>query len=383
METFVVTGKTPLIGDFTVAGAKNVALKALVVSLLTDDPIELTNVPEIRDVRLMLEVLGSLGVTHTWNNGVLKIQNGNTRMFTVPLEIGARLRTSSMVLGPLLARYGQAMIPNPGGCRIGARPIGRHIEGIRSMGTTIEYSSSDGFFHAKTNSNGLHGTHVTFEKNTHTGTETLLLAGVLASGITVIDNAAEEVEVDDLIALLVSMGADIVRSAKRQITIRGVKELHGTSHAIMPDRNEEVTAAAAAFVTDGSITVHNSRRDTIGAFLDACSSAHAGFEAVNENTTRYFRNGPLQPTTIETAIHPGFMTDWQAPWAICMTQANGISTIHETVFENRFSYVSELVKMGGVFEYFNPEVSDEQHFYNFDITDGMSFEQQLSGYMGR
>lgn len=375
MDTFVVHGKTSLQGDFTVAGAKNVALKALVTSLLTDDPIELTNVPDIRDVHLMLDVLESLGVTHAWKNGIVTIQNGKTQSYTVPLEVGARLRTSSMVLGPLLARYGQAKIPNPGGCRIGARPIGRHIEGIRAMGSSVEYSSSDGFFHAKSD-HGLHGAAVSFLKNTHTGTETIILAAVLAKGKTVITNAAEEVEVDDLIALLTAMGAKISRTAPREITIEGVHQLHGATHQIMPDRNEEVTAAVAAYVTGGSITVHNSRRDTIGEFLKYCKLANGGVEEIDNTTTRYFYNGALVATDVITQIHPGFMTDWQAPWAVCMTQAAGVSTIFETVFENRFSYVAELVKMGADIEFYDPKVANPAEFYNFDYTDGMSMSSQ-------
>jgi UDP-N-acetylglucosamine 1-carboxyvinyltransferase len=381
MDTFTVTGKTVLRGTIGVAGAKNVALKALVASLLTDDKITLTNAPEIRDVRLMLDVLSSLGVESEQTDHTVYIRDGHTTECAVPLEVGARLRTSSMVMGPLLARHGQALIPNPGGCRIGARPIGRHIEGLRSMGATIEYSPRDGYFHAVAEK--LHGATITFDKNTHTGTETILLAAVLAEGRTVIENAAEEPEVDDLIALLTAMGAKVGRFQPRTIVIDGVDKLHGATHRIMPDRNEEATWAVAAAVTDGSVTVTDSRRDLIGAFLEPFTAAGGGMEAVDATTTRYYRAGDLTAREVSTSIHPGFMTDWQAPWAVLMTQASGVSTLHETVFENRFSYVAELKKMGAKIDFYTPVVENPASFYNFDLKDGESVENQAIRIEGR
>ena len=244
MDKFIITGGIPLKGEIAVAGAKNVALKILVASLLTDDEMIIHNVPHIRDVALMLEVLGALGVRHARDGHTVRVTHSHIHNAKVPLEVAARLRTSSMVLGPLLARYGEATTPNPGGCRLGARPIDRHIEALKEMGASITYNSKDGYFYAKTS--GLHGATVHFSKNTHTGTETLILAAVLAKGQTVLNNAAAEVEIDDLIACLVSMGAKIQRVAPRTIVIDGVAKLHGTTYTIMPDRNEEVTFAIAA-----------------------------------------------------------------------------------------------------------------------------------------
>ncbi len=367
MDKFVVTGPTRLHGEVTSAGAKNVALKAIVVSLLTEETVILHNMPHIRDVMLMLDVVRSLGAVATFEGNTVTIEDGKSRSTTVPLEIGARLRTSSMVLGPMLSRYGKAMIPNPGGCRIGARPIDRHVEGLKNMGATIDYNSTDGFFHAE--AEHLHGADITFEKNTHTGTETLILAAVLADGKTVLHNAAEEVEIDDLIALLNSMGADIKRTGHREITINGVKTLHGTEYTIMSDRNEEVTFAIAAVVSKGNIVVHHSERKHLKEFLDVFVKAGGKYKTVDDTTTEYYYDGPLNAVDVTTAQHPGFMTDWQAPWAILMTQAEGTSMIHETVFENRFSYVEELKKMGANIEYFDPVVSNPQEFYNFNWTD--------------
>lgn len=367
MDKLVIGGGKKLRGSLTISGAKNVALKACVASLLTDEPVTITNVPDIADVSLMLEVVRSLGVDYRREGGSVVFHKKNGNGTKVPLDVGARLRTSSMVIGPLLARFGSATIPNPGGCRLGARPIDRHIEGLERMGATIDYHSDDGYFYAA--ADGLTGIEYTFEKNTHTGTETLILAAVLARGVTTLKNAAQEVEIDDLIALLVSMGANIDRTQSREIRIEGVESLHGTTYDIMGDRNEEVTYAIAAALTDGDVTVHRSEIANMDAFIDVFEKAGGGYEQIDEGTTRYFRKRPLVAVDVTTQIHPGFMTDWQAPWAVLMTQATGESHIHETVFERRFSYVSELKKMGANITFYTPDVEDPETFYNFNWSD--------------
>ncbi len=368
MDTFTITGGVPLKGEIALGGAKNVALKVLVASLLTDEQLVIEHVPAIRDVDLMLEVLVSLGVRIDRMGDTVYAQNGRAHEYQVPLDIGARLRTSSMVIGPMLARYGKAMIPNPGGCRIGARPIDRHIAALQEMGAQIEYRSGDGYFYA-TAPYGLKGTTYTFGKNSHTGTETIILASVLAKGRTVIENAAEEVEVDALIELLDLMGARVKRSGSRQITIDGVPTMRGATYRVMPDRNEEVTFAIAAAVTNGDITVLGSQREHLSAFLEVFTAAGGGFESVDTTKTRYFRKHNLTAVDVVTRPHPGFMTDWQAPWAVLMTQAAGSATIHETVFENRFGYMEELRKMGAHIDYVDPSVSDPETFYNFNWED--------------
>lgn len=367
METLIVSGGIPLTGEVTIGGAKNVALKAFVASLLTDEEIILHNVPHIADVLSMLELLKSLGVSVSFADHTVRIKNGNLRETTVPLEVGARLRTSALVMGPLLVRYGKARVPNPGGCRIGARPINRHIEGLQHMGATISYHSEDGYFYGE--SKQLHGAHITFTKNTHTGTEALILAAVLASGKTILTNAAAEVEIDDLIAFLNSMGAKITRTKPREVVIEGVSSLHGTDYTLMPDRNEEVTLAIAGCVTGGSVVVHNSSRIHLASFYEALKKAGGAYEEIDETSTRYWQKSPIEATDIVTRPHPGFMTDWQAPWALYMTQAHGVSTIHETVFESRFSYVSELQKMGADIDFFDPSVDKPEEFYNFNWSD--------------
>ncbi|OGG03787.1 UDP-N-acetylglucosamine 1-carboxyvinyltransferase [Candidatus Gottesmanbacteria bacterium RBG_16_52_11] len=371
MDKFVVHGGVPLKGEVRLSGAKNVALKTIVASLLTDDEITIDNVPDIIDVRLMLELLGTLGVKSHFSGNHVRLIRNSLRNYEVPLEVGARLRTTTLVLGPLLSRFGSALVPNPGGCRIGARPIDRHIDALRQMGARITYNSRDGFFHGQADS--LHGTVIRFPKNTHTGTESIILAAVLAKGQTVIENAAAEVEVDDLIEFLNGMGARIVRTKPREIKIDGVTRLHGTSYRLMSDRNEEVTLAVAAALTGGTVTVTGSVHRTLMAFLNPFRDAGGRYSAGGDTAT-YSVSRNLRPQDIITAPHPGFMTDWQGPWAVLMTRAAGLSTIHEAVFESRFSYVPELQKMGADVSFFQPEVRDPEKFYNFNMRDhdGMS-----------
>jgi UDP-N-acetylglucosamine 1-carboxyvinyltransferase len=369
MEKFSVTGGMPMRGGYRLSGAKNVALKTCFCSLLTESPVIIRNIPLIRDVFLMKDLLEHTGVTVQIENHTAVLDSSGINNTRIPLELGARLRTSSLLLGPMLARFGDAVIPNPGGCRIGARPINRLIDGLKQMGAEINYDSNDGYFHAK--AKRLHGADITFTKNTHTGTETIILAAVLADGVTVIRNAATEIEVDDLINMLVSMGADINRISPREIRISGVKQLHGTEYEIISDRNEEVTIAIAAAVTGGKITVERSIRNGLSSFLNYFRKAGGTIREIDANTTEYSGNGNFNPTDITTAPHPGFMTDWQAPWAVFMTRAQGISSIHETVFESRFSYVNELIKMGAKVEFFQPKVKNPEMFYNFNWSDKM------------
>ncbi|MBI4079227.1 MAG: UDP-N-acetylglucosamine 1-carboxyvinyltransferase, partial [Candidatus Levybacteria bacterium] len=207
-----------------------------------------------------------------------------------------------------------------------------------------------------------------FEKNTHTGTETLLLAGVLADGETILENAAQEPEVNDLIGLLVRMGANIKRTAPRTIVIKGVSKLHGTRFVINPDRNEIITLAIAALLTKGDIYITNARKEGIEAFLAAFAQVGGSYKEEPQGMRFYSLEKELSPSDIRTAPAPHFMTDWQGPWAVLMTQATGVSTIHETVYENRFGYVSELIKMGANIKFFSPSVTNPKELYNFNLT---------------
>lgn len=364
MEKLVVNGGKKLVGRIGVSGSKNVATKLLVASLLTPEEVIIENVPRISDFETILEIVKDLGVDISFVDHTVKVRARRITDYEIPLEAGARVRPSSMLIAPLLVRTGKALIPNPGGCRIGARPIDRTVEGLTHMGASVRYVSEDGYFHAQ--GNLLKGTTYTFDKNTHTGTETLLIAAVLARGRTVLKNAAEEPEVDDLIAFLTSMGASIKRNG-RTIVIYGVTRLTGTRFKVMPDRNEAVTFAIAAMVTGGDITVVNVKQEHIAEFLEKLEAAGGNWRKVDGGIRFYDRE--LKAVDVETQPHPGFMTDWQGPWAVLMAQARGVSTIHETVYENRFGYVSELLKMGADIDLFNPKVDSPKEFYNFNVED--------------
>lgn len=367
MQKFIVKGGKKLTGITKVSGAKNVALKALVAACLTSDEVIIENVPLISDLSVMTEIIKELGGKVTLLDHSVKIQLKNFSKTKISLERAAEIRTSAMFMSPLLARVHEAIIPNPGGCRIGARPIDRTIAGLESMGATIEYRSEDGYFYMQA-SNGLNGVNYKFKKNTHTGTETLILAAVLANGTTILDNAAEEPEIDELIDLLSKMGGNIKKTGNRQITIEGVKALHGATFKISPDRNEIVTLAVAAIITKGDVFVEEAQNADLDEFIKKLVEAGGGVE-VKENGIRFFYNGKIKPVDVTTSIYPGFMTDWQAPWAVLMTKAEGTSIIHEAVYENRFSYVPQLEKMGAKIKLFNPQVSDPENFYNFNLED--------------
>ena len=384
MAKYNIIGGNKLKGEIALSGAKNVAFKALIAGLMTDEEVIINNIPLIGDFFLTGEMLQKLGVKinidkqrHT---AIITAKNIKTSQ--ISLEMGAKSRASSMLFGPLLSRLGQAIIPNPGGCRLGARPIDRHIEGLQKMGAVIKYEE-DGYFHASLKKKRLQGVRYFFEKNTHTGTESLILAGVLAEGETVLENAAEEPEIDDLIALLNKMGAKIKRVKARTIVIDGVFKLKGAVHEVMPDRNEAVTYAVAAMMTGGEITITNCQPQYLKAFLKYILEKNFQFSNV-KTAIKIKSQEKILPQNITTAPYPGFMTDWQGPMAVLLTQARGVSTIHETIYESRFGYVSELRKMGAKIEEFNPEIREPENFYNFNWQDrGKNNKQAIKIHGGR
>lgn len=366
MEKFIITGGKPLRGTINVAGAKNAALKALVAACLTQEEVVIKNFPLISDLKIMSEIIQILHGTITIQEHTVKVRMNNIAAAEIPLDKAALIRTSIMFIAPLLARCKKAIVPNPGGDKIGSRPIDRIVKGLTKMNAEIKYIEEDGCFHATTE--GLKGTEYTFEKNTHTGTETLIMAASLAKGITILKNAAEEPEVDELIELMVAMGANIKRTKEREITIVGVEELHGTEITILPDRNEIVTFAIAAYITKGDILIKDAGTVDMQAFLDALVRAGALYE-IKDRDIRFFAKNSIKATDITTAIYPGFMTDWQAPWTVLMTQATGTTVVHETVFENRFGYVSELSKMGAHIKPKVLHVKNPDLVYNFNLSD--------------
>lgn len=366
MEKFVIRGGKKLKGKINVSGAKNAALKVLVAACLTDEKVIIHNVPLITDLTVMVDILKELGASVSFSGHTISIQMKKFAHSSIPLDKAALVRASSIFIAPLLARTGEAIIPNPGGCRLGARPIDRIVEGIGKMNVKITYHSGDGYFHAKTT--GLKALNYRFHKSTHTGTETMILAAVLAKGTTVLDNAAEEPEIDDVIGLLNAMGAKVARTGKRKITIIGVKKLNGAEFTISPDRIEVATFAIAAIITGGDIFVKNAHVAKIEAFLKKLKKTGAGYE-IKDDGIRFYANGTLKAVDITTGVHPEFLTDWQALWAVLMTQAEGESTIHETVFESKLGYIEDLERMGAKVKLFNPTVSNPEKVYNFNLTD--------------
>ena len=375
MKQFLIQGGTPLSGNIRISGSKNVATKAVIAACLTSEPVTLKNVPDISDIHELLGVIESIGGVVERHDHSVTITVKDLTNPIITLAEGAQVRTSSMFIAPLLLRTKKAQIPNPAGCRLGARPIDRHIEALEKMGTVIEYKSEDGYYHAQTQ--GLHATTYKFEKNTHTGTETLIMAATLASGTTVIENAAQEHEIDDLISLLNSMGAKINRVEPRKIEIEGVEVLHGTTYEIVPDSNELVTFAVLSILTGGNIWLENANLDNIQIFIDELKKAGGSYEKTSDNRVRFYANGQLTASSIATDIEPGFKTDWQGVWAILMTQAHGESVIHETIYENRFGYVSELLKMGAKIDFFDPQIPYPARIYNFNYDPTVSYKQAI------
>lgn len=380
MDKFIIKGGKKLKGEVEVSGAKNVALKVVVAACLTDEEVIIDNIPLISDFDVMVDIVKELGGKVKIKDHAAYVRMERFGKEKIALEAAAEVRTSAMFVAPLLARLNKATIPNPGGCRIGARPIDRTIAGLKKMGVNATYNSKDGFFHIKA-SNGLKGAQYRFEKNTHTGTETLIMAAVLARGRTVLRNGAEEPEVDELINFLNQMGAKVKRVKKRKIVIDGVTKLHGTRFSIAPDRNEIVTFAIAALITEGDITVKNVGKVGLLEFLEKLEQAGGGFEQKGKDL-RFYYKGELKGVNATTGFYPGFMTDWQGPWAVLMTKANGTSIIHETVYENRFSYVPQLLKMGAKIELFNPEIKNPKEIYNFNLTDNKSEYRHAARIMG-
>ncbi len=365
MDIFKIIGGTPLKGKVTVSGAKNVALKVVAAGLYSDEPIMLHNMPKINDLDAMLEILRSLGAQTSFVDHTVTIRTKNLMTNMISLEMGAKCKTGTLTFGPLLNLTGEAIIPNPGGCRIGKRPIDRYIQGLEALGAEIAYE--DGYFKAKA-PHGLRGTRFKFLKNSHSGTETLLLAAVGAKGTTIIENAAAEPEVDDLIGLLNAMGGKIRRTEPRTIEIEGVQDLHGADYTIMGDRLEAETFACAALVTNGDVTIEGIDWTLMSVFLDKVDQIGREYKVV-QNGVRVFGTTPMKAVDVVTEIHPGFITDWQQPWCVVMTQVEGVSTIHETIFESRFEYVKQLEKMGGKFEMYRPEVQSPEEVYNFNVED--------------
>lgn len=338
---FLINGGKKLDGEIKLVGAKNATTKMMVASLLTDEPCFLENFPHIGDAEITAELCRSIGSKIEKDRDVLRIQTTDIKNPKV-VSLSRKNRIPILALGPLLARVGEAEVPFLGGDKIGARPVDIHIDSLKAMGAEIEITDSSYIARAK---DGLKGATIVLRYPSVGATENTILAAVLAKGRTIIQNAATEPEIIDLIKMLQKMGAIIELGVNRVIYIDGVKKLRGVYHRVLPDRNEAASFACLGAATGGKVYVKQARQDDLITFLNSLRRIGGDYEVTKEGII-FYRNGELRPINIETNTHPGFMTDWQQPFAVLLTQANGQSNIHETVYEDRFGYINDLNLMG-------------------------------------
>lgn len=375
-DSYLINGGKPLKGEVALSGAKNVALKTIIAALMFKGDVVLKNIPKINDVLDLIELIRSLGATANFKEKNTLVINGNKlRSNRVDLVNGSKIRVSFMLFAPLLYHFGECFVPNPGGCRIGARPIDRIIKGLVALGIKVEYDPETGYYHAKM-ANKPKGTYH-FEKPSHTGTELLMMIGLMTEGKVIIDNVANEPEIDDLILYLNSAGAHISEEGKK-ITIERSDEIRQKDpFTIMSDRNELVTYATLAVASHGDVTIGPIGKNLISSFLEIIKRTGAGVEEISNFKYRFFYKGEIIATDIETTPHPGFMTDWQPSWAILMLKAKGSSIIHERVFENRFLYVEELKKLGANIDFIEVNIENPELFYHFNFEKERSYKQTI------
>jgi UDP-N-acetylglucosamine 1-carboxyvinyltransferase len=340
---YLVTGGTPLHGEVGVSGAKNAVTKMLIATLLTTESCVLRNVPLLGDFDLTVKLCKDMGAQVKQVDHTLTIHTPSINKASVSTEVGGLNRIAVLTLGPLLHRCGKAIIPKPGGDRIGPRPVNFHIEGLRKMGATI--IEHDGHYECST-AKRLQGVTIKLPFPSVMATENFLIAGSLAKGVTIIENAATEPEIIDLIKFLQKMGAIIEIRVDRRIVVEGVDRLHGASHTLLSDRNEAVSLAIATYLTRGDVYLRGAQQDTLITFLNTLSKMGLRFE-IDDEGIRFIGDDKAPPAiALETDVHPGFMTDWQQPFVVLLTQAEGMSVVHETIYEDRFGYTSTLESMG-------------------------------------
>src|SRR2546423_9401945 len=346
MDKFVIRGGNPLVGTVRVSGAKNAALPAMAAAILTEEPIILENIPDVRDIQTERKLLMSLGADVELGYGrashrtTISCKNLSSNP-EAAYEVVKTMRASTLVLGPLVARMGVARVSLPGGCAIGARPIDLHIKGLEALGANITHEH--GYIEAR--AERLKGGRIVFEKITVTGTEDLMMAATLAEGEAIMENCALEPEVADLAALLNKMGAHVEGAGTPTIRIQGVDKLHGARHRIIPDRIETGTFVIAGVLAGGELTVANCETRHLGALLQKLQQCGARVQA-NHDSVRVVSGGGLRAAGMGTEEYPGFPTDMQAQYMALTTQAEGTSEITENIFENRFMHAQELVRMG-------------------------------------
>ena len=343
MDKLLIKGGNTLSGQVRTSGAKNAALPILAGTLLATEPVTLCNVPHLKDVTTTLSLLQMMGVEVTIDDQMqVEVDAGRVDKFEAPYELVKTMRASILVLGPLVARFGEADVSLPGGCAIGARPVNLHVAGLQAMGANV--SVENGFIKAR--AKRLRGAHIVFDTVTVTGTENLLMAAALADGETVLENAAREPEVTDLAEFLIGLGASIDGAGSSTITIQGVESLHGGKHTILPDRIEAGTYLVGAAMTGGKVRVTHAAPETMEAVLIKLGEAGAEITTGEDWIELDMRGMRPRSVDIKTSPYPGFPTDMQAQFCALNAVADGVATITETVFENRFQHILELQRMG-------------------------------------
>jgi UDP-N-acetylglucosamine 1-carboxyvinyltransferase len=346
MDKFLIRGGRRLQGEVAISGAKNAALPELCAALLSAEPVSLANVPGLQDVRTTYKLLGNMGVKIAAEGDRVTLDAGDVSRREAPYDLVKTMRASILVLGPLLARFGEARVSLPGGCGIGSRPVDQHIKGLQAMGAEIVVEH--GYIVAK--ASRLKGTSITTDMVTVTGTENLLMAATLADGETVLENAAQEPEVTDLAELLIKMGAKIEGHGTSRIRIQGVDRLHGVgaaqAHRVVPDRIESGTFLCAAAATGGDVTLRDTRPDHLGAVLDKLREAGVELETGADWIRVRPSAQPLRAASFRTSEYPAFPTDMQAQFMALNCIAEGTAEVTETIFENRFMHVNELMRLG-------------------------------------
>jgi UDP-N-acetylglucosamine 1-carboxyvinyltransferase len=347
MDKLNIIGNGPLHGEISISGAKNAALPVLASTLLSPQAVTVQNVPHLRDITTTLELMGRFGTRIELSENMdLVADNSSITELRAPYDLVKTMRASILVLGPLLARFGEAEVSLPGGCAIGSRPVNLHIQGLKAMGAEIEIE--DGYIKAR--ANRLKGTRFFFDLVSVTGTENLMMAATLANGTTVLENAAREPEIIDLAACLTAMGAKIAGAGTDTITVEGVRQLHGGSHTIIPDRIETGTFMVAAAATGGKVRLRNTDPAYLDAMLEKLRESGAEISTAEGCLTLDMRGRRPQAINLTTAPYPAFPTDMQAQFVALNTIAAGTATVKETIFENRFMHVQELQRMGADIE---------------------------------
>ncbi|MCL4392167.1 UDP-N-acetylglucosamine 1-carboxyvinyltransferase [Patescibacteria group bacterium] len=352
-EYFSVKGGRPIKGTVRLAGAKNAATKMLVASLLTDEECTLENFPDIGDTRIVLELCEVLGSKFDFKDSTVTIRTEKIKTTKVE-ALSRKNRIPILALGPLLTRMGEGEVPIVGGDKIGPRPVDMHLTSLEALGAEVEIGTDS--YHARA-PHGLKGAEITFRYPSVGATEQVIMAAVLARGKTIVRNAAVEPEITDLIKVLQKMGAIIELGTNRVISIYGVERLRGFKHRIMSDRNEAVSFACLAVATDGDVFAEGAEQEHLITFLNSLRRIGGEYE-VRENGIRFWRAKKLTGTKIETETHPGFMTDWQQPFTVLLTQSEGASVVHETVYEDRFGYTKDLNLMGANIKVVNECLGD-------------------------